>query len=92
MADTHLAVDLKVEASSLADRIKSLQQYRLPAGESNHSSVHGFDICDLGRGFLRCRQLNARRSAQRESRHDDRCQNGAGAMHASLSLRSPRPG
>src|SRR3954469_6413052 len=56
MADTHLAVDLKVEASSLADRIKSLQQDRLPARESNHSSVHGFDICDLGRGgFLRCR-------------------------------------
>jgi hypothetical protein len=55
MADTHLAVDLEVDASSLADRIKDFQQDRLPAGESNHSSIHGFDISDLGRGFLRCR-------------------------------------
>ena len=55
MADAHLAVDLKVEPSSLAERIKGFQQDRLPSGEANHSSIHGFDICDLGRGFLRRR-------------------------------------
>jgi len=56
MADTHLAVYLKVEPSSLAERIKSFQQDRLPSGEGNHSSIHGFNICDLDGGFLRCRR------------------------------------